>query len=105
MEAGPATCGWADQCWTLTGIAEVVRHRFGVEYTLAGMGLLLHRIGWSVQVPSRKATERDEAKIATWKDEQGPVIKRRRRTWAPDAATRPSCESPPQEPNASPWRH
>ncbi|WP_406430011.1 winged helix-turn-helix domain-containing protein [Streptomyces sp. NBC_00631] len=38
------------------------------------MDLLLHRIGWSVQVPSRKATERDEEKIATWKDEQWPVI-------------------------------
>ncbi|MFD0111646.1 winged helix-turn-helix domain-containing protein [Streptomyces sp. NPDC058320] len=26
----------------------MVRRRFGVEYTLAGMDLLLHRIGWSV---------------------------------------------------------
>jgi hypothetical protein len=34
--------------------------RFGVEYTLAGMDLLLHRIGWSVQVPARRAARRDE---------------------------------------------
>jgi Winged helix-turn helix len=26
--------------------------------------VLLHRIGWSVQVPARQATERDEAAIA-----------------------------------------
>ena len=39
----------------------MVRRRFGVEYTLAGMDLLLHRIGWSVQVPARRAAERDEA--------------------------------------------
>jgi hypothetical protein len=26
-----------------------MRRRFGFEYTLAGMDLLLHRIGWSVQ--------------------------------------------------------
>jgi hypothetical protein len=26
-----------------------------VEYTLAGLDLLLHRIGWSVQVPARRA--------------------------------------------------
>ncbi|MEU0432855.1 winged helix-turn-helix domain-containing protein [Streptomyces sp. NPDC006290] len=45
-------------------------------------------MGWSVQVPSRKATERDEAKIAAWKDGQWPVIKRRRRTWAPGSASR-----------------
>ncbi|MGX1268108.1 transposase [Streptomyces phaeoluteigriseus] len=88
LDAGPAAAGWSDQCWTLARIAEVVRRRFGVEYTLAGMDLLLHRMGWSVQVPSRKATERDEEKIAAWKDEQWPVIKRRRRTWVPGSASR-----------------
>ena len=88
MDASPAASGWSDQCWTLARIAEVVRRRFGVEYTLAGLGLLLHRIGWSGQVPSRKATERDEAKIAAWKDKQWPVTKRGRRTWAPGSASR-----------------
>ena len=52
LEAGPAAWGWdEDQCWTLARIAEVVRRRFGVTYTPAGLDLLLHRIGWSVQVP------------------------------------------------------
>jgi transposase len=40
-----------DQCWTLARIVELARRRFGVTYTLAGLDLLLHRIGWSVQVP------------------------------------------------------
>ncbi|MDX2938625.1 winged helix-turn-helix domain-containing protein [Streptomyces ipomoeae] len=89
LDAGPAAAGWPDQCWTLARIAEVVRCRFGVEYTLAGLDLLLHRIGWSVQVPSRKATERDEEKIAVWKDERWPVMKRGRRIWASGSAS--SC--------------
>ena len=39
LEAGPAAWGWdEDQCWTLARIAEVIRRRFGVEYTLAGAG-------------------------------------------------------------------
>src|SRR6266550_4714465 len=51
LAAGPAAWGWdEDQCWTLARIGEVVRSRFGVEYTLAGLDLLLHRAGWSVQV-------------------------------------------------------
>ena len=83
LEAGPAAWGWEDQCWTLVRIAEVVRRRFGVDYTLAGLDLLLHRIGWSVQVPARQAVERNEAAIAAWKEETWPVIKGRRRTWAP----------------------
>ncbi|MFD4601951.1 winged helix-turn-helix domain-containing protein [Streptomyces sp. NPDC058464] len=88
LEAGPAACGWSDQCWTLARIGEVVRRRFGVDDTLAGLDLLLHRIGWSVRVPARKASERNEAQIAAWRDEQWPVIKRGRRTWAPGSASR-----------------
>jgi putative transposase len=30
---------------------------------------LLHRIGFSWQVPARRAAERDEAKIAAWRAE------------------------------------
>ena len=89
LEAGPAAWGWdEDQCWTLARIAEVVHRRFQVEYTLAGLDLLLHRIGWSVQVPARQAAERNEAAIAAWKEETWPVIKGRRRTWAPGFASR-----------------
>ena len=91
LEAGPAAWGWdEDQCWTLARITEVVRRRFGVEYTLAGMDLLLHRIGWSVQVPARRAAERDEARITAWREEAWPVVKGRRRTWAPDSSSKTS---------------
>jgi transposase len=84
LEAGPAASGWTeDQCWTLARITGVIRSRFKVDYTLAGADLLLHRIGWSVQVPARRAAERDEARIAAWREETWPVVKKERRTWAP----------------------
>jgi transposase len=83
LDAGPAAWGWADQCWTLARIAAMVRERFGVAYTLPGVDLLLHRIGWSVQVPARRAAERNEEQIAAWREETWPAIKRPRRTWAP----------------------
>ncbi len=83
LEAGPAAAGYADQCWTLARIVGQVWERFGVEYTLAGMDVLLHRLEWSVQVPARRAAERDEEKIARWREEAWPVVKGRRRTWAP----------------------
>jgi Winged helix-turn helix len=76
LDAGPAVSGWGeDQCWTLARIAEVIAARFTVTYTLAGVDLLLHRIGWSVQVPARRAAERDEAKITAWREETWPVVK------------------------------
>ena len=90
LEAGPAACGYADQCWTLARIAGQVWQRFGAEYTLAGMDVLLHRIGWSVQVPARRAAERDEEQIARWRQETWPVIKGRRRTWAPGWSSKTS---------------
>jgi putative transposase len=91
LDAGPAAQGWdEDQRWTLARIAEVVRGRFGVEYTLAGLDLLLHRMGWSVQVPARQAAERDEARIARWREETWPVVKGRRQTWAAGSASRTS---------------
>ncbi len=89
LAAGPAVHGWGeDQCWTLARIADVIHRRFGVHYTLAGVDLLLHRMGWSVQVPARRAAERDEARIAAWRGEQWPALKGRRHTWAPGSASR-----------------
>jgi transposase len=91
LEAGPAVWGWdEDQCWTLARIAEVVYRRFKVDYTLAGLDLLLHRLGWSVQVPARRAAERDDAAIAAWREGRWPVIKGRRRTWAPGWSSKTS---------------
>ena len=90
LDAGPAAWGWADQCWTLPRIAEVVRTRFGVDYTLPGLDLLLHRLGWSVHVPARQAVERDEERITAWREQTWPAIKGPRRTWAPGWSSRTS---------------
>ena len=90
LDAGPAACGYADQCWTLARVAEQAWRRFGVEYTLAGMDVLLHRIGWTVQIPARRAAERDEDKIARWREDTWPVIKAPRRTWAPGWSSKTS---------------
>jgi transposase len=90
LDAGPAACGHEDQCWTLARVADLAWQRFGVQYTLGGVHVLLHRTGWSVQVPARRAAERDEAAVARWKEETWPVIKGRPRTWAPGSPSRTS---------------
>ena len=70
LEQGPAAAGYADHCWTLARVTDQVWRRFGVEDTLAGTDVLLHRLGWTVRVPARRVAERDEGKIAggggTW---------------------------------------
>jgi transposase len=40
---------------------------FHVRYTLRGTSYLLHRLGYSPQVPIHPAVERNEEAIAAWK--------------------------------------
>ena len=84
------SAGSARSARTLPRIAAVVHERFGVGYTLPGLDLLLHRLGWSVQVPARQAAERNEEQIAAWREETWPQIKRPRRTWAPGWSSKTS---------------
>jgi transposase len=68
LDAGPAASGWdEDQRWTLARAAALIARLFHVRYTLRGVSYLLHRIGFSPQVPAHRAAERDEAKIAAWR--------------------------------------
>ena len=70
LDAGPAAYGWAeDQRWTLARITALIARLFHVRYTLRGTSYLLHRIGFSPQVPVHRAAERDEAAIAAWRAE------------------------------------
>jgi transposase len=69
LERGPAAHGWADQRWTLARITLLIGRLFHVRYTLRGTSYLLHRIGFTVQVPARRAAERDEQAIAVWRTE------------------------------------
>ncbi|MFA1550750.1 winged helix-turn-helix domain-containing protein [Actinomadura chokoriensis] len=81
LELGPAAHGWTqDQRWTLTRIAEVIWELFAASYTPAGVDVLLHRIGWSVQMPSRRAAERDEDKIDRWREQVWPTVETPRAT-------------------------
>src|SRR5437660_3556333 len=41
LEAGPLAWGYEDQCWTLARIADQAWRRFGVQYTLGGVHVLL----------------------------------------------------------------
>ena len=70
LDRGPAAqdwAGWVDQRWTLARVAALIQRLFGVSYTLRGVSSLLHRIGWTPQVPARRAIERNDDAIAAWR--------------------------------------
>ncbi|MEU4806882.1 winged helix-turn-helix domain-containing protein [Actinosynnema sp. NPDC023587] len=43
---------------------------------MRGVSYLLHRMGFSPQVPAHRAIERDERAIVTWRRETWPAGKR-----------------------------
>jgi transposase len=68
LEAGPAAYGWAqDQRWTLARVTVLIERLFSVPYTLRGVSYLLHRLGFSPQVPAHRAFERNEDAVAEWR--------------------------------------
>ncbi len=64
---GPQAHGWSTEIWTLPRIAEVIERVTGVRYHEGHVWKLLRAMGWSLQRPTTRAKERDEAKIAQWK--------------------------------------
>jgi len=80
---GARAHGWRTNLWTTARMAELIRRQFGVEYHRDHIGRLMHRLGWSVQKPERRALERNEQAIARWKQKNWPRIKKTLSGWAP----------------------
>ncbi|MDW5326761.1 winged helix-turn-helix domain-containing protein [Plantactinospora sp. KLBMP9567] len=77
LDAGPAVHGFGeDQRWTLARVSDLIARMFHTRYTLRGTANVLHRLGFSVQVPKHRAAERDEQAITTWRREAWPAGKR-----------------------------
>ncbi|WP_432082840.1 helix-turn-helix domain-containing protein [Streptomyces sp. WAC 04229] len=70
-----------DQRWTLARVAELIPRLFGYRYTPYGVSDLLHRLGWSRQVPAHRAVERDEQAVARWREEQWSRVSGWPRSW------------------------
>ena len=80
LDAGPAAYGWEqDQRWTLARVAALVMRLFGVSYTPRGVSFLLHRLGFSPQVPVHRAFERDEDAVAAWRSATWAKVRGSRR--------------------------
>lgn len=63
---GAQVSGFPTALWTCTRVAQVIQRRFGVQYHPDHVGRLLHALGWSPQLPTRRAVERDERAIRHW---------------------------------------
>jgi hypothetical protein len=80
---GAGANGFVGELWTLDRIAAVIERLTGVWHHPAHVWALLHhRLGWSVQRPTRRAAERDQAAIDRWVKQRWPRIKQTVSVWA-----------------------
>lgn len=70
--------GFAGDLWTLPRVATLIERGFGVRYHPAHVCRVLRDLGWTSQLPARRATQRDEAAIAAWLRAGWPALKKGR---------------------------
>ncbi|WSJ64724.1 winged helix-turn-helix domain-containing protein [Kitasatospora sp. NBC_01302] len=69
LEQGPAAHGWdQDQVWTAARVATLIGRKSHVSYSVSGATRMMHRLGFSPQIPARRAAERDEQAVKVWKE-------------------------------------
>jgi transposase len=72
---GAKAHGWPNELWTCARIVELIRRHFGVSFHHDHVGRFLRaRLNWSPQKPRRKARERNEVEIESWKHVHFPKI-------------------------------
>ncbi|HEV2919021.1 MAG TPA: winged helix-turn-helix domain-containing protein [Actinomycetota bacterium] len=75
--AGAMANGFDTDLWTLERITVVIAQLTGVRYHPGHVWVILRRrLGWSLQRPERRASERDEEAIARWVAHEWPRIKK-----------------------------
>ncbi|WP_406066914.1 IS630 family transposase [Streptomyces sp. NBC_01077] len=95
LEQGPAAHGWVeDQVWTASRVATLIGRKFHVSYSVSGATRLMHRLGFSPQVPARRVAERDEQAVAVWKEATWAEVKGRGRPAGATSASRTKPGSP-----------
>ena len=74
LARGAEAYGFVGEVWTTRRVATVIKRVFGVSYHPAHISRLLRQEGLSVQKPIRRASQRDEAAIAAWRDQTWPAL-------------------------------
>ena len=73
----PTEHGFGTELWTLKRVGVVVQRMFGVEFSISQIWRILGGLGFSVQKPERRALERDEDAVQSWKRKTWPALKKK----------------------------
>jgi len=77
LAKGAQAWGFRGDIWTRARVAAVIKRAFNVAYHPDHVGRLLRDLGWSVQKPLERATQRNEQAIMAWREQQWQTIKKK----------------------------
>ncbi|MBX7223858.1 MAG: winged helix-turn-helix domain-containing protein [Blastocatellia bacterium] len=77
LSHGAEAYGFRGEVWTSRRVALVIKVEFGVQYHPATVTRLLKKLKWTPQKPIEQASQRDETKIARWREETWPKLKKK----------------------------
>lgn len=88
--------------WTASRVATLIGRKFHVSYSVSGATRLMHRLGFSPQVPARRVAERDEQAVTVWREVTWAEVKVSGRPAGATSASRMKPASPDGRPEDGP---
>ena len=73
----PTEHGFGTELWTLKRVGVLIERLYGVKFSQTQIWRILGGLGFSVQKPERRAIERDEDAVQTWKRKSWPALKKK----------------------------
>ncbi|MFD1732842.1 winged helix-turn-helix domain-containing protein [Deinococcus malanensis] len=76
LREGSRHHGCPDESWTTARVRDVIGRHLGIWYHSDHVRKLLHALGFTPQMPDGRAAERNEFRIASWKEQVAPELKK-----------------------------
>lgn len=74
LRQGALHHGFPDETWTTRRVSELIGRHFEVWYHHDHVRKILRQLGFTPQMPDGRAAERNELRIASWKEQVAPEL-------------------------------
>ena len=73
----PTEHGFGTELWTIKRVGAVIKRMHGVDFSPAHVWRILGAMGFSPQKPDKRAIERNEDAVRSWKRRTWPTLKKK----------------------------
>lgn len=73
----PTEHGFGTELWTLKRVGALIERIHGVRFSQGHVWRILGALGFSAQKPEKRAIERDEDAVRSWKRSTWPALKKK----------------------------